>query len=100
MAEGSGFQDLSRYPSWERYKIGAASIVMSKDDPEDTLMLSLTEREVALFAFGNMVSAFLFPEFQQIVGRTNKKLIEVSNVQQFLDFEAGELDELLGEDEE
>lgn len=97
---GHGFMDLGGLPSWDRNRIGAISVAAAKDDPQETLQLALTEREVALFAYGNMILAFMHPEFRGVVGRANLKLMEVADAQKFLEFEPGELDDLAGSNDE
>lgn len=84
--------EIERLPGWQRYYVGVLSVIAQPDDPEETMQVALTHRDLALFTFGAMLVGTLFPECVEAVRITNKKLIELSAVQEFIPWEPGEVD--------
>lgn len=82
--ESDGWIDLSRIPGWQRYYLGVQSVARQPHDPEDTMQLAITHRELALFVFGVMLVGTLFPELRRAVIAANHKLIELSAAQDFI----------------
>lgn len=73
-----------RLPTWEQYVLGAVSIMQEKDDPDDTLQLALTHRELAAVAFGNLILNRFMPEFGGVLYKLQTKLRELATAQDFL----------------
>lgn len=85
--------DPRKIPSWDRYYLGVHSIFHAKHDPEDTMQVALTERELAVLAFGTMLVSTMFPEVGRVGRDINGKLIELSMAQEFLPWTDAERDE-------
>lgn len=80
--------------SWELYAVAAAAVAKSffgEVDQEDTLLIQLTTPEVGLVCLGALLASRIFPELYGPAIEMNRKLIEVSDTQDF--FKAGSTDE-------
>jgi hypothetical protein len=64
--------------------MAAKNVHVQPHDPENTLSLALTQRDLALTVFGNMVLMHLFPELGGFIREFNGKLMEVGLAQEFL----------------
>jgi hypothetical protein len=73
-----------RLPSWEKYVLGAVSIMQEKHDHDHTMQLAVTHRELAAIAFGNVLLNQLMPEFGGVVLELQMKLRELADAQDFL----------------
>lgn len=86
MPEG-GFINQSDGRSWDLYHIATSHIAKAgyaEDiDLEDTLMVQLLTHELGIVTLGAMLVARLFPELYPLCLVLNKKLIELSDVQNF-----------------
>lgn len=63
---------------------GVSSVFKSKDDPEDTMQIALTHRDLALIVFYMTFTARLFPELSIETASLMSKLIELAAFQEFL----------------
>jgi hypothetical protein len=64
----------------------------SESDPEHTMQLALTQRELGLVLFGLHFPYCLFPELQDDLRDLCKKIQEVGVAQEFIDFNKEEDD--------
>lgn len=92
--------ELGKIPPHERYVIGVYSVINAEDNPEKTMQLAVTEKDLALIAFSSMVTGMMFPEVGRHVSKMSLKLMEVSDAQDFLPWEPGELDNLKREEDQ
>lgn len=84
-------EDRFIYPedglSWELYHLAANAIARSgyadEVDVEDTLMLQLLTHELGILTLGAQIVARLYPELYPLCFSLNKKLIELTNAQEF-----------------
>lgn len=68
----------------EMYWIGVRSIELAQEDPEDTMQVAVTHRDLAIIALGANLVIRLFPEVREQVGHTAAKLEELAHAQGFL----------------
>ena len=66
-----------------------------ESNPENTMMVALTQRDVALIAFATNVIMRLFPEVVSAVIELLAKMLELSDAQGFLPWREGEVEEIL-----
>lgn len=86
--DGDGWADVSNLPHWERYALGVRSVEIANDDPQKTMQVAVTERELALWVFGLILVVRLFPEIVEVVEMSLTKLRELSAAQEFLPWES------------
>lgn len=60
------------------------AIKSEPNDPEDTLQLALTHRDLAMFLGGAVLIGTIFPEFEDEVKEMMTKLQEITGAQEFL----------------
>lgn len=72
---------LSQLP---HYALAMEAVSRAPDDPENTLMVQLTTRELCSVFFGLLLLNNLFPETAFIVDACLAKLEELSEAQEFL----------------
>jgi len=76
--------DQTELKSWEKLMLGIRSVAMNEDDPDNTMQIGVTQRELALITFGGYLVLKLFPELGGTCMRLQEKLIELSEAQEFL----------------
>jgi flagellar assembly factor FliW len=64
---------------------GMKGIMDLSHDPENTLMVSLTHRELAMITFALFFPWRVFPEIAPEIDELCQKLIELTQAQEFLD---------------
>lgn len=70
--------------SWDRRLLGVKSVVNSVHDPDNTMQVALTSRELALVAYGLFEVNRQVPEFGRLCHELVGKLVELSDAQAFL----------------
>jgi hypothetical protein len=78
------FEDISQLPSFARYRISFLGVVHSPHDPEDTIQLALTRKELAMVLFGTQLVNALFPELVLVSRVLQNKVEEVGVAQEFM----------------
>jgi len=71
-------------PGMSYYKSALRAIADSPDDPENTLQLAITMRELATLTFGLYLVNTLFPEMAHVICDVLEKVEAVSEAQEFL----------------
>lgn len=79
-----GWFDASQLPAHKRHAIGVQSILLSEDNPEETLQLALTHADLATVVFGVALIHDIFPEVSRYCVSLMRKLCEVTDAQAFL----------------
>ena len=75
---------IARMPFWQRYYVGVASVMQADDNPDTTMQVAMTEKDLALSSFGIMMVGVLFPECGKACRELGRKLVELSKAQEFL----------------
>jgi hypothetical protein len=71
-------------PGMDSYQLALKAIKGAPDDPENTLQLAITMKELATITFGMFLVNTLFPELCFTVNDVLTKIEEVSEAQEFL----------------
>lgn len=69
------------------YQHDLAAIEAANNDPEDTMFVQLTLKDVCCIAFGLKTALRLFPELEEPFTELARKVNEVSDAQEFFDRE-------------
>lgn len=77
-------------------QMGVYSTLHSEDDPESTMQVALTHRDLAFIVFCTTFLIRAFPELGDACEKTMRKLIELSAAQGFLPWEEDEVNDTLG----
>lgn len=89
-SEGSNeWVALNGLPGMKRLQVAYISVIDAEDNPENTMQLALTARELSTILMGNMLISTLFGELGNVTGRLNLKLFELSKAQDFTSPPAG-----------
>jgi len=72
--------------------MGVWSTLNAEHNPEDTMQVALTHRDLAFIVFCTTFLIRAFPELSEACEDTMRKLIELSAAQGFLPWEPGEID--------
>lgn len=88
--------DPQTFPGSTIVAMGTYSTLNSKDDPEDTLQVALTHRDVAFIVFCTTFLIRAFPELSEACEGTMRKLIELSAAQGFLPWDDDEINDIMG----
>ena len=75
--------------SLDLYAMNFFLVQEAANDPEDSLQMAVTRRELALLLFGALLIGRLFPELSMYCAELYQKLTELSEAQDFLDVESG-----------
>lgn len=71
-------------PGLHSMTTGVLSALLSTHDPENTLQVALTNRDLGLIAFGITLCSLLFPEMRPALRDLHIRLAELAEFQQFL----------------
>ena len=82
MPEGFDFEGI---PTWEKLSLGVAAIELAEDNPEHTLQIALTGRDVQYLAVGVLLVGSLFPEMLTKGRDLFARLIELGDHQGFFE---------------
>jgi hypothetical protein len=81
--EEGGFVSFGDIPSWKFIEWGAQSVLGVDDDPENTVFISLTARELALLVFAIVYTTNHIRELEEAAQGTLDKLREITEAQEF-----------------
>jgi hypothetical protein len=70
--------------SWVRYYMAVIAALTSSDDPENTLTVALTHKDLCLIVLGLITGCQLFPETGQDGALLLEKIEELIDAQGFL----------------
>lgn len=88
--------DPATFPGSMVVQMGVYATLNSEDDPEETLQVALTQRDLAFIVFCTTFLIRAFPELSEACEKTMRKLIELSAAQGFLPWEEDEINDALG----
>jgi hypothetical protein len=77
------FSDGTLDFSWNQYAISVVALCKADHDPENTLQVALTRRELTACSFGMILLTRMFPELGGIVHALIEKLGELGEAQEF-----------------
>jgi len=88
-------------PSWEQIEFNCLLILGAEDDPEDSMAFRLTRQSFALVCYGVQLAVRVNPELHAAAEAFLKKVYELSEAQNFLDWGKrptlqAEMEDLLG----
>lgn len=65
-------------------------ILNTENDPDETLQFAITKKELGTILFGLHFVHRMFPEHSEDIEALCAKIVEISEAQNFLDFNGGE----------
>ena len=83
-------EDLAGLPSWLRYRACCLTVAQADDDPDKTMHVAMTMRDLTVTTFGLYVLTQLFPEMLAPASLLSIKLNETGVAQQFVEDIRGE----------
>ncbi len=83
MSDEGGFVHFDGIPTWKFIEWGARSVLEQESNPEETVFVSVTARELALLVFATVYTAKRIVELAPDANKLLDKLKELTEAQDF-----------------